>query len=383
MARIGSGMKALLARQGISEEGLAEEEPRQREAKPKPRARQRKPEVDAGLGGGDGVLVGSFPHLDPGVAAAALAAGVSSAALQEMDRLVMGESTAKMPKSRAAPPRTGPLSETEGEDEAGHRKAVTATSPERAVTSTDPVGDAISRLTTAVELLASDKVKKKAVHPLDSLFESGSQDAAAGPSLRRNAAARKALREALTENPALISKTIESLMLEDLLVQTGAPGVPTATSARGWLEFRSRIGPFPGVVKTAWGVAGALDAARLGRFEECKARLYVLLLMIDQAAADRGSYTLASELSLEPPAPLHSFRLHEHRDQEQPFSRLLDARWAEVAIHHLRDQADFMEKRAKLNQPRKGAQSQEEDERREAPKAKAKQKGGRKKQLEE
>ena len=80
--------------------------------------------------------------------------------------------------------------------------------------------------------------------------------------------------------------------------------------------------------------------------------------MLDQAAVDRGSWTLASELSGSAGA-----NAHETRDPEQVFSRILDPRWAEVALHHLRDQADFLEKRAKLNKPCfQGGQTTEADE---------------------
>ena len=120
-------------------------------------------------------------------------------------------------------------------------------------------------------------------------------------------------------------------------------------------------------------MAGALDAARAKRYEECEARLSVLMVMIDQVAVDRGSWTLASELSLEAPAPMHAFKLHEVRDAEQVFSRILDPRWAEIALHHLRDQADFLEKRGKLNRPRPSQGVEEEgDGEKPNPKAKTK-----------
>ena len=70
---------------------------------------------------------------------------------------------------------------------------------------------------------------------------SGSAQDSSGAS-RRNAAARKALRQALTENPRLISRTIAGHMAEDLLGIL-QPKFPPLTSARSWVEHRSRIGP--------------------------------------------------------------------------------------------------------------------------------------------
>ena len=121
----------------------------------------------------------------------------------------------------------------------------------------------------------------------------------------------------------------------------------------------------------------------MGKVDETEARL-AILLQLDQVAVDLGSWTLASELSLEPPVPLHSFRLHESKEQELIYSRLLDARRAEIALHHLRDQVDFIEMRERLSKARPGqdttatAEEKPESELLRA-KAKAMAKGGRKK----
>ena len=69
-----------------------------------------------------------------------------------------------------------------------------------------------------------------------------------------------------------------------------------------------------------------------------EARLNVLLVALDQVAADPA---LVSELLLE--APCLSMRSGPRSDK--PASRILEARWAEVALHHLRDQSDFWEKK--------------------------------------
>ena len=96
---------------------------------------------------------------------------------------------------------------------------------------------------------------------------SGAPDGGGVP--RRNAAARRALRAALTENPALISRVIEGHMTEtEDLMGMHQPGVPTRSTARAWLEHRSRIGPYN---KAAWAAAGALDAIRQQRYAETEA----------------------------------------------------------------------------------------------------------------
>ena len=73
--------------------------------------------------------------------------------------------------------------------------------------------------------------------------------------------------------------------------------------------------------------------------------------MLDQAAADRGSWVLASALSLEQGPPFAALSHHlppSVGDGEVPFSRLLDPRWAEVALCHLKDTEEYVNRRGKV-----------------------------------
>lgn len=338
MSKIAAGFKVMMERQAPTAPTPAAEPPL---LQAKPKARQAAPR-DGGAA--------PFPNLDPGVARAAQDAGVSLAALAEMDRLVGGAPRVPgFPKKRAAKPAPGGLglseSEEDGEQDLPEPPQVPAAAAE------DPLGAVLSRLTQVVETLAKDKRPAGGQSKLDVLLDgagSGGAQPEVGGATRRNSAARRALRQALTENPKLISRVIANNMAEDLLGMA-QPGVPPLTSARAWVEHRSRIGAYNTLARTAWSVAGALDSIRQGRYEETEARLSILLLMLDQVGVDRGSWTLASELSLEPGVPMHSFRLHDsHRDHEQVHSRLLDSRWAELALGHLREQMEFAEKREKL-----------------------------------
>ena len=82
---------------------------------------------------------------------------------------------------------------------------------------------------------------------------------------------------------------------------------------------------------------------------------------------DRGSWVMSAELALEVAPPFHAFRQHEHNHTGQVYSRLLDPRWAEVAIAHVKEQADFVEKRTRLSKgpaggPPKDSSPDEPDE---------------------
>ena len=62
----------------------------------------------------------------------------------------------------------------------------------------------------------------------------------------QDAAARKALGDALLNSPSEISAVMEGMMNEDLASAAPAIGVLAQSSARSWAEYRSRIGAYPG-----------------------------------------------------------------------------------------------------------------------------------------
>ena len=155
----------------------------------------------------------------------------------------------------------------------------------------------------------------------------------------------------LREAPTDVAQLVERLMLEDLQSTTLTPGQPAPTlSSRAWVEHRSRIGAYKTAAHAAWMMAGALDCLR-GDVQGCRARLGLGLLQLDQTAIDRGSWTLSSDLSLEPPPPFAGLAQHVLPDPQRgdsPFSRLLVSRWAEISMAHLQDTDTYLTKRKNL-----------------------------------
>ena len=74
-----------------------------------------------------------------------------------------------------------------------------------------------------LEVLAGDKLK----HQKRSKIASGPGEGAAVGGVKKAAAARRALRQALLDTPEEVSAMLERLMLEDLTSQTMTPGSPT------------------------------------------------------------------------------------------------------------------------------------------------------------
>ena len=178
----------------------------------------------------------------------------------------------------------------------------------------------------------------------------------------------------LQDQPSELYTLIEKLMYEDVASQTLVPGMSTPIfSVRSWMEHRSRITAYRTLAHAAWGTAGALDALRAGNVASARARLSIMMLQFDQASIDAGSWYLASELSLENPPPFAA--LEQHRapsviSGEAPYSRILDNRWAEVAIGHLREQEDFLTKRKNLG--KNASASKESEEENNSPRRRAK-----------
>ena len=236
---------------------------------------------------------------------------------------------------------------------------------------------AVPKLTHIVFVLAHNK-KPSSSNRVEAALDgvSHAQETGGYGSGKRAAAARRALRSALVEHPGDLSAVIERHMWEDLSSQTLTPGSPAASlSARAWTEHRSKIGAYKSIAHAAWGVSGALDALFRNDVPSARARLCLLLLQLDQCAVDRGGWQLAAELSLEAPPPFSVLSQHQPpntADGELPYSRLLDARWAEIALSHLRETEEYLTKRRVLNKA--GAKEESPDPKRKAkarPKAKA------------
>ena len=327
----------------------------------------------------------AFPMLDPGVVTAALQAGVSQENLEQMQALIgHGKKVTKV-KDMSPMVQPDPLSEEEVGDLYDQNVA-----DEPGLDSQDPVAASLTKLTSLMQILTDDKVKKASTSKLELALEGGLAIAAEPPLQgigKKAASARRALRAAYENAPEEISSMIEKLMLEDLHSATVAPGMPVPhLCARAWVEFRSKIGAYRSSAYAAWSTAGILDSLIQGNVKKARARAAVLLLMLDQASIDKGNWTLAAELALEPAPPFSNLAMHQPpsvTDGEPPYSKLLDSRWQEVALAHLKDTEDYLTKRKNLNKQygRTGKEStadesyDAESKRKAKPKAKPKSQG--------
>ena len=333
--------------------------------------------------GGTGALSEKFPLLDPSVAAAAISAGVGEDALMDMQKL-LGASAGRAkqleePRLKLAPKaaakKKNELSETESEEDGGDIASGSAD-----LAGGGPaVARSLKQLTKIVSALTADRLKKakssRVEAALDGISATSYSEVSGLGTGKKAAAARRILRSSLTEAPEEIYVLIERYMMEDLALQTLTPGQPEkALCCRAWIEHRSRIGSYKTAAYSAWAAGGIHDSLIQGNVAQARARAALLVLMLDQTATDRGSWVLSSELALEPPPPMGALSQHHPPavgDGEAPFSRLLDPRWAEVSLAHLREAEDYVNKRSKLG--KKGA---EEDAAGAKAKAKAKQKPG-------
>ncbi|CAE7225139.1 unnamed protein product [Symbiodinium sp. CCMP2592] len=292
---------------------------------------------------------GAYPGLDRGVVAAALAAGVQSDALAQMSRLVSSSGFSRLkaePKISAATNRgdkASPLEESGDEDADPAGLGAVPEAPELPEAA-DPAEAFAKAVAKCFDSLRGKSSSAKA-SALDKALDSGAGGSLDGSlsSGRRNAAARRALRESLITAPQELSALIEGLMAEDLCASTPGAGTPVLTSTRGWLEHRSRIQAYPTMVHLVWAIGGALDCLRSGQIEQARARLNLAILQADQASIDRGSWLLSQELSLEVGPPMSSFKKHEiaSSSADPVYSRLLafgehsEGLWKKRNLEHL------------------------------------------------
>ena len=328
-----------------------------------------------------GDVAAAYPLLDRGVVASALQAGIPHSTLELMQKLVGQGTKASKVKDMNKKVNPSPLSEDEHVIEDEHYGMPEGSGLEPA----DPMTATLQKLTSIVEILTDDK-KNAATSKLETALDgvaSSSTDNPLQGTGKKAAAARRALGGAFQDHPEEIFGLIEKLMTEDLTSATVGPGMDRPLiSARAWVERRSKINSFKTGAHAAWNIAGILDALMVGDVKKAKARAALGLMMLDQASIDRGSWVLASELSLETPPPFAVLATHQMpatQDGELPFSKLLDPRWSEIALSHLRDQDDYLQRRKTLGRMQKGGKDSNAEEgndaepkRRNRPKAKAK-----------
>ena len=340
-----AGLNELLAsHRGSPGEGgfvTADEPPLHPAASTKPARHSRAQEK---LMGPPGLSPPTLAGIDPSVVAAAIQAGIPHDQLRAMSRVL-----AAKPKRLEDYPR--PAQEPmEGESESEEAIDPGDAAPDL-VAQKDPMADAVLKLTNIVT-----KLSKKKVDSMDDVFtgvsigESGSADSSSTLG-RKHAAAREALKRAFRNTPEKIWKIIETNMEEDFHLQASRPNSGNmAFSARGWAEYRSKIMPYPRTVRAAWGVAGILNSLRANDVNAARARACLMLAQFEQESLDHGSFLLAQEFAMEPPAPLSSFQQHVLPDvMEMSTTKLINQQWIEAFADRLKQVDSYMEMRRKLN----------------------------------
>ncbi len=311
--------------------------------------------------------------MDESTCQAAIAAGIPVEHLKEMGVILQQKPKRldDLPRGEIAKKEVGPLDETEDEED----------EPEL-VPDGGESGKAVG-VEKAIEQLT--KIATRLTEPkkdwFESLVEGGSGSAASsgetgGPSSRRNAAAMRALQKSLVERPKQIFQSIEANLASDFMSRAVVPGEPFSAGAttRGWLTSRSRIQNYTNQVRWSWQVCGIWDCLIAGRHEEARARCAVLIAASDQSSIDGGSWLLASSALLEAPPPFQAFQNHSPPSlQELQHTVLLEPRWIEVLMAHLKEVDTFIESKKKLGgKPLTGGKTEKEKEEEAAQRARAK-----------
>ena len=341
----------------------------------RPKASGIRPAPVIGIGAPPGLVREDFAGLDPQVVRSAIESGVSEAHLREMASL-MSKQPLRMedvPRSSAGLRHAGPL------DESGDEEEIDGEPLEEEGDSGGPVEKAILQLTKVCQALAKPQMKRGSniEQILDNTGLTGGTEGSGSVGARKNATALRALKKCLLEQPEYIYQTIEAAMAQDFQSRAARPGEPLqGGSVRGWLETRSRITNQQAHVRWAWAVGAIWDALILGTIKEARARCAVLIAAADQTSIDAGSWLLSGVALLEPAPPFHTFAAHQSPGQQElQHSALLDPRWMELFLSHVKEMDSYQETKRKLSKPnfQAGAASRGDEEK--AAKAKAKGKG--------
>jgi len=218
-----------------------------------------------------------------------------------------------------------------------------------------PVERAVLALTRLTGQLVSARPPER--DPLERALEGVSGSLAGDPSsslsLRKGAAARRALVEAVTARPEAIYGSVEQLMVEAI---QGGPASHAAGSGSSletanpfvYLEHRSRVANYRSTVCWLWQIAAIHKALMDGRPKVARARAALALAAGEQFSIDGGSWDLAWEMTLMDEPPYDAFARHGQDQSRAPGTRLIDPRWLEVHLARLRDQDDMKERRRRL-----------------------------------
>ena len=337
MAKIEETMRKIPA-QLPQQKGSTPAAPLAPAAKPKATVSRKKPTAPTAPAAG----------LDPTLMQQALQAGVSKEALGEVLSLVGGQPSAKI-APQAVQDAVELTSDEDGPEPALHPGASG---------SADPLGHAVLQLSKIVSYMHDKKKQKKDRWCSKGLFKWW---------LFQIPCCSFTFSSALADRePKLLYQEIERLMGEDWEQGSSLPGVShLPTTARGWLEHRSKIGAFSGAIRPAWIMAGAWDDLRGGHIDRARARLALGVAACDQQAYDKGSWLLSGELSLENHPPYGAFASHPAVESyEAPHTKLIDGRWFELIVSKLKGIATFQEQKIKLA-PQTGKRSEELSEERE------------------
>ncbi|CAE7806062.1 fpr1A [Symbiodinium sp. CCMP2592] len=221
---------------------------------------------------------------------------------------------------------------------------------------------AVLALTNIMKQIVDKKKTGQPASTLDAALDQAENSAGSdlfglgsGTGGRSKAAAYRLLRESLERSPELIYQEIERLMDEDLLSRRAVGSLSSAqSSARAWIEFRSRVGFFPTTIRVLWCLGGILDCLRDDRVAEARARTCLAIAAVDQQCIDAGGWVYAQEILFESPPPLGSFQGRKVLldPLESYHTRLLSSRWSDVLLHRVKEMETFLEAKRKLGRGR-------------------------------
>lgn len=266
------------------------------------------------------------------------------------------------PRRRQRSPSTNVLGETDPVDDAARHLRGTEPLDSRAdLEGLPPVERAVLELTALTRHLVSGKTPR-GTEPLDKLLDGYlvSGGVTEQTAVRRGAAALRALRRTLTEDPDQISRPIRERMARmNRTVADEASGALADSSSSSrppdplfWLEHRSQVTLHKPTVQWGWIVGNILKCLLDGKKAEAEARCYLALAAADQLSLDTGSWTVAWELQLmEDDPPWHSFanRAQVPSTTRLPVSRLIDERWLDAIVNRLKEVDEAIERRRKID----------------------------------
>ena len=226
--------------------------------------------------------------------------------------------------------------------------------PDPAVSSTDPVMNALAQQSSALTALVAHLTTNQ--DPLQELHLTGGSGAA---SSTRGVQKREKLQSELANGQSQFFVQVMQQMHRRLHPARPVPASEDDLAASGisMLSYLERTGGYRNQRELGtimWILGHSIDCLIQNDVHMAREHLALLVCALEQAAVDSGQWSLAFLISLseEPPVQLYQDRISTMTQAGRPFAPLIPASWCAIALSYLKELEILTNRKSEVASPK-------------------------------